>query len=69
MTFNPCDYGDPYTKRTHLWGEFQPPAEAPVEPAEGSRLWRNYGGKSERTKRERSITPPGFAQAFFKANR
>jgi len=69
MSFDPCDYGDPYTKRSHLWGEFQPPEKAPVEPTEGSKLWRNYGGKSERTKRERSITPPGFAQAFFEANR
>jgi len=23
MTFNPCDYGDPYTKRTLLWGGLQ----------------------------------------------
>lgn len=22
LTFNPCDYGDPYTKKTILWGEF-----------------------------------------------
>jgi hypothetical protein len=23
--FNPCDFGDPYTKRTGLWGHFTPP--------------------------------------------
>lgn len=25
MSFNPCDYGDPYTKKTLLWGTFAPP--------------------------------------------
>lgn len=68
LTFDPCDYGDPYTKRTHLWGRFNIPEKTPVEPTEGSKMWRCYGGKSERTKMIRSITPPGFAQAFFKAN-
>lgn len=66
--FQPSDFGDPYTKRTGLWGEFVWPRENPVEPIEGSKMWRNYGGKSERTKIMRSITPPGFAQAFFEAN-
>lgn len=68
MTFNPCDYGDPYTKRTLLWGSFNPPLKKPVKPIEGSKLWAKYGGKSERTKEMRSITPQGFVQAFFKAN-
>jgi len=69
LRFNPCDYGDPYTKRTALYGEFNtnlPRSE--VEPTEGSKLWKNYGGKSERTKELRSITPTGFANAFYKAN-
>jgi hypothetical protein len=69
MYFNPCDYGDPYTKKTCLWGTFNEPEMNPVEPTEGSKLWRMYGGKSDHTKTMRSITPPGFAQAFFKANR
>lgn len=69
LTFNPCDYGDPYTKRTHLWGRFNLPVKNPVYPSEGSKMWRMYGGKSERTKMMRSITPPGFARAFFEANR
>jgi len=68
MTFQPCDYGDPYTKRTLLWGRFTFPATAPVPPAEGSRMWSQYGGRSARTKRERSATPPGFASAFCEAN-
>lgn len=72
--FQPCDFGDPYTKKTGLWGEFVPPlplfigGARNVEPTEGSKMWRNYGGKSERTKTARSATPMGFAQAFFDAN-
>lgn len=75
--FNPCDYGDAYTKKTLLWGNFNLPAKNPVEPvfitaSNGKRyppLWFKTGGKSERTKELRSITPPGFAKAFFEANR
>ena len=68
MYFNPCDYGDPYTKKTCLWGDFAPLFKKVVRPTEGSKMSRLYGGKSERTKRMRSVTPPGFAQAFFEAN-
>lgn len=74
MMFNPCDFGDPYTKRTCLWGTFIPPVglftttEA-VAPTEGSKMHALYGGKSERTKELRSVTPLGFAKAFFESNR
>jgi hypothetical protein len=61
-----------YTKRTLLWGRFQTPAPRRVEPvrtsAQGSWL-QQLGGSSERTKELRSITPAGFAAAFFAANR
>lgn len=67
--FDPCDFGDPYTKKTCLWGKFNHPQKTPVEPTEGSKLWKNYGGKSEKTKEARSITPMGFARAFFEANK
>lgn len=72
LVFNPCDFGDAYTKRTHLWGEFNPfLVKTPVEPvracAQGSWL-QKLGGKSAKTKRLRSMTPPGFAKAFFNAN-
>ena len=76
MTFNPYDYGDPYTKRTCLWGMFTHPPKTPVEPeyvlaSNGDRYSKinmSTGGKSEKTKELRSTTPPGFARAFFKAN-
>lgn len=72
MYFDPCDYGDPYTKRTALWGVFNIPPKNRVEPvrvcSQGSWIQR-LGGKSERTKEMRSVTPAGFAKAFFDANR
>ena len=75
IMFNPCDYGDPYTKKTLLWGKFSIPKENPVDPImydvggkRGSWQWAKLGGSSERTKELRSITPPGFAKAFFDAN-
>lgn len=72
MSFNPCDYGDAYTKKTLLWGDFNTDLpRTPVEPervcSQGSWV-QKLGGKSDKTKRLRSATPPGFAQAFFEAN-
>jgi len=66
--FDPCDYGDPYTKKTALWGEFTVPPTCRVTPTEGSKMHTQYGGKSERTKTARSMTPLGFAKAFYEAN-
>jgi len=69
MYFNPCDFGETYTKKTALYGKFNTGLKKnPVEPTEGSKMWALYGGKSERTKELRSITPPGFSLAFFEAN-
>lgn len=68
MYFNPCDYGDPWTKKTCLWGKFNIPKKTPVEPTQGSKIHLSYGGRSEKTKTIRSITPLGFAKAFYEAN-
>jgi len=69
LRFQPNHYGDPYTKKTLLWGRFNPNLpRTDVEPTEGSKMWKLYGGKSERTKAARSATPPGFSRAFFQAN-
>lgn len=64
--FHPCDYGDPYTKKTGLWGNFNPPVKAPV-PSVGS-ITDLPGLKSSNSKVRRAETPLGFAYAFFKAN-
>jgi hypothetical protein len=68
-----------YTKRTGMWGVHRNPADfgcAPVAPVmhtaangkRGSWMWAKLGGKSERTKELRSMTPTGFARAFCAAN-
>lgn len=66
MTFNPNDYGDPYTKRTCLWGEFNTPVRTPVEATEGSKMHFIPPGPERQA--IRSETPAGFARAFFEAN-
>jgi len=72
--FQPCDYGDPYTKKTGLWGNFVPPLPLfsggyyqPVYPTEGSKMHLLPPSKDRATLR--SVTPPGFAQAFYEANK
>lgn len=69
MSFDPNAFGDPYTKKTLLWGRFNGDLPiAPVEPVEGSKMHSQYGGKSQATKNARSVTPEGFAYSFFMAN-
>ena len=77
-SFDPCEYAgylDPseqdseqYTKNTCLWGRFTMPPKKPLEPIHGSKMWSQYGGKSERTKTMRSMTPKGYSKAFHKYN-
>ena len=88
-TFQPYEYGDPWTKRTCIWGEHNIPIKCPVEPV-GTWIGSNAGGKalgivdhlrflppdwihklppSADRSTLRSITPPGFAKAFFESNR
>jgi hypothetical protein len=69
LSFDPNHLGDTYTKKTLIWGRFNADLPiAPVEPIEGSKMHRLYGGKSMATKNARSVTPEGFAYAFFQAN-
>jgi len=75
--FDPCDFAgyDPnqdnsrYNKKTWLWGNFKLMEKKRIEPFEKENPgWKNLGGKSERTKELRSVTPLGFAYAFYEAN-
>lgn len=69
LSFDPYHLGDTYTKKTLLWGRFNADLPiAPVEPIEGSKMHRLYGGKSLATKNARSVTPDGFSYGFFMAN-
>lgn len=65
MVFQPWQYGDPYTKRTCLYGQFNTNLpQTPVFPLLGSlmhQIWSKH-------KDQRSTTPKGFSEAFFKAN-
>ncbi len=72
--FQPHHYGEPYTKKTGLWGRFVPPlpifarqAWQPVEPTEGSKM--HMLPPSPDRAELRSITPIGFAYAFYEANK
>lgn len=58
-----------YNKETWLWGQFNIPEKKHIEPLyKDNPGWRLYGGKSERTKELRSITPMGFCNAFYEFN-
>jgi len=74
--FNPCEFAgyldDPsteaYNKRTGLWGTFNIPVKKPVEPSLGNSPIMKLGGKNEKTKELRSMTPLGFSKAFYRSN-
>jgi hypothetical protein len=74
-SFNPYDFGDRYSKQTDLWGWFNKPVKKPIKLTKSEiELCRKNNRKmpsmpSHNYRARRSITPPGFAQAFFKANK
>lgn len=84
LTFQPFEFGDPYSKKTDVWGNFNTELKRnPVQIDETQRkqshlnsrelppIPEGYKRDSNMTTRAiaRSITPPGFALAFFKANK
>jgi len=73
--YQPYEFGDNYKKLTALWGNFNIPKKNPIictkpkfDKLSTKEIHGDYYGKLTRTER-RSITSPGFAQAFFAANR
>lgn len=78
FTFNPCDFGDPYTKKTDLWGYFNIPKKDPIKLTK-DQIKRcrinnrklpsisDFTGSKQADRR--AITPQGFANAFFLANK
>ena len=77
--FDPYQYGDDYTKKTCLWGKFNIPElgnfPKPKPPLPGHHsiddYWKRKGiilGNDENRANSRSITPSGFAEAFFSVN-
>ena len=78
FTFDPCDFGDRYTKKTDLWGYFNLPKKKSIKLSEEEiKLCRMNNRKlpsirdfiSGKQPARRAITPEGFAKAFFKANK
>lgn len=75
--FNPNEFAgwledpstDQYTKKTGLWGKFNKPVKKELPAIKGNSPIMKLGGKSERTKELRSMTPNGFAKAFYEANK
>lgn len=68
MLFHPHYYGDPYTKKTILYGEFN--SNLPYDNV--LPIYDNYIHNLPPTpdrKEKRSATPMGFAKAFYKSNR
>ena len=83
--FQPYEYGDPWTKKTCVWGEHNLPEKSPVSPvgqwtgrADQKGIvdhpeylppdWVHKLPPSPNRAMLRSVTPPGFAKAFFEAN-
>jgi len=82
FTFQPYQFGDPYSKKTCLWGNFISPKILPLFVTT-KKVDLFHKGKIKDIKKYKSIsditlssrqdlraiTPPGFAKAFFEANR
>ena len=73
--FNPYDFGDNWKKRTQLWGYFNFPKKKPIkcdlpkyDHMASKDLHPEYFGKYDRLTR-RSMTPFGFAKAFYEVNK
>lgn len=66
--FDPCDFGDPYTKKTVLWGDYKiPQYKTPTLFVIPEYIHNMAPGPDRSAKR--SVTPKGFAQAFYQANK
>lgn len=82
LEFQPLQYGDEYMKSTHLWGNFKLPKKSIFEyektlsdrinSRDLPKLPDGYNYNKDcglnLTQVRRSITPSGFATAFFNAN-
>jgi len=71
--FQPYYFGNPWVKQTYLWGRFTPPLPTNiVTPIETKRAPSGHKyGRIPSLPRSivRSITPDGFARAFYEANK
>ena len=82
-TFQPYEYGDAYSKRTCLWGDFNMPKPTNIVEPDMVEFISKKGVKKRMARifyesfslppneraRLRSMTPLGFAQAFYESNK
>jgi len=69
--FDPYEFGDGYKKKTNLWGWFNEPKKIILDEEEIKKISKFGGDKPIEfrfNKELKSITPAGFAKAFFEAN-
>lgn len=71
--WEPYDFGDPWSKRTALWGAFALPVRGPrTVPIDGGGPLCGVCHPDDprvcSLAEHRAVTPPGFARAFFEAN-
>ena len=58
-----------YSKQTWLWGQFNSPIKKPMPSNMTGLQWKDSKrGNREQKSELRSITPDGFANAFYDAN-
>jgi hypothetical protein len=65
LEFYQWEFGDSGHKPTCLWGDFKLPVKHPVPRLKPS----TFGTQFPNATKKDQITPPGFARAFFEANR
>lgn len=77
LVFHPWEYGDNYSKKTCIWGDFTIPTKKTNKKPDNvikfsllksREIHPEYFGILSRTER-RAITPAGFAKSFFEANK
>lgn len=81
FTFDPWEFGDPYTKKTDIWGYYNAPKKKfdTIEDVMSQEDVKRCSTNSRRLpsiseitgskqSARRAMTPQGFAKAFFRAN-
>ena len=79
-TYSPHEFGADFTKRTALWGKFNPPPKpfwlqtlpkgsSIKEKMSILKYKGNFKERREQQMHDRSMCYEGFAKAFFEANR
>ena len=69
LIWHPWHYGDGWTKRSGLWGKFKKPKQNLCKITEPHKIKNCYHYNPAEKSARRGITPSGFANAFFEANR